>query len=63
MPEGDGTQAHPVLNELVAVDIPDMTTFPFDDKARGQNRILIIPFRIRVRTPGDQAMALFLQYP
>jgi hypothetical protein len=53
MPKTDGAVAHAVLNVLVAINVPDVTTEATGDEGRCGLRVLVITFGVRVTSPGD----------
>jgi hypothetical protein len=56
MAERNSSQSHSVFNEFVAIDIPDTATEPLINKTRGQDGILIIALRIRMRPARYQGV-------
>ncbi len=60
MAQGYCPKAHPIFNKLVSIDVPDMTTFPFDDEWRSVFRILVISFGIGVAAAGNEPVSFFL---
>ena len=49
MPERDGTEAHPVFDVLVAVDVPRVTAGPVRHHGVETLRELVVALRVRVR--------------
>ena len=47
----DGAQAHAVLEELVAVDVPDAAAAPALDERRHALRVLVIALGVGMRSP------------
>src|SRR5690606_29836259 len=61
MAERHRSQTHAVLDELVAVHVPDVTALAPDDEPRRLHGELIVPLGIRVSPAGDEAMGTLRQ--
>ncbi len=59
--ERDGPKPHAVLDELVAVGVPDATAGAARDQARRELGKLVVAFRVRVRTAGDEGVCAIAQ--
>ena len=62
MPERDRTQAHCVLDVLLAGPVPDMTALAADHEARGIGWKLVVTLGVGVTAARNQAMGQFLQF-
>ena len=54
VPEEDGAQPHPVLDELPAVDVPDVGAGSALDQGRRLPGVLVVPLGVRMRTTRDE---------
>ena len=57
MAERHRTQTHAILDELVAVQVPDMAATPPLNEGRGQLGKLVVAFRVGVAAAGDKGVA------
>ena len=63
VPEADGPVAHAVLDELVAVGIPDAAARAARNEAWRENRILIVALGVGVASAWNEGVGLLLQPP
>ena len=54
MAERDRAQAHAVLDELVAVDVPDVAALAARDEARRELGVLVVALRVGVAAAGNE---------
>ena len=61
MPQGYGAKPHAILDEFIAVNIPNMATFTSDNKSGSKFWILVIAFRVCVATSRNKCVRFLLQ--
>ena len=61
MPQANSTVAHAVLDELVAVDIPDAAAGAVGDEAGCAHGILVVTLGVGMTSARDERVRLLLQ--
>ena len=61
MAQGYRPNTHSIFDELVSIDVPDMTTFTFYNKSGRALRVLVIAFRVRMAPARNKRVRLLLQ--
>ena len=61
VPQRDRSQAHPVLDVFVAVDVPHVAPLSASHKARRELRILIVALRVGMAAARDQRVGDFAE--